>query len=100
MICALNPASQAQADSRTLKTTPAGKPRPTASQRSLDHAAIRGVDTAMKFARFGRLISAIKLIEAANPQISRETAKAIVRSFGYDSQLRWQEEKLGPTRCL
>jgi hypothetical protein len=74
--------------------------------RTRDCVAVRGVDQAIRFARFGRLISAIKYIESANPQISRETAKAIVRSFGYDCESRWpeiedqSERNRVPVRCL
>ena len=74
--------------------------------RTRECVAVRGVDQAIRFARFGRLISAIKYIESANPQISRETAKAIVRSFGYDCESRWpeienrSERNRVPIRCL
>jgi hypothetical protein len=83
-----------------MKTEPFDELGVSANRRSLNYAAIRGVDTAVRFARSGRLISAIKLIESANPGISRKTAKAVVRSFGYDSKLRWPEEDRGPLRCL
>jgi hypothetical protein len=67
---------------------------------SLEEPAIRGVEEAARFARFGRFISAIKHIELANPGIPREQAKAIVRSFGYDCDLRWPKPDMGPFRCL
>jgi hypothetical protein len=76
------------------------------NKRSFDRTTIVGVETAMKFARFGRLISAIKYIEVANLGISRETAKMIVRSFGYGGESRWQELEKWPeqdgqsVRCL
>jgi hypothetical protein len=65
-----------------------------------DYTAIRGIDEAIKLARFGRLISAIKYIEAANPEISRRKAKALVDSFGYSSEARWPDIDRQPIRCL
>ena len=65
-----------------------------------DHTAINGVQEAIKLARLGRLISAIKHIEAFNPDISRAKAKAIVDSFGYTSESRWPEIDREAPRCL
>ena len=45
-----------------------------------------GVAEAGRLARSGRLISAIKYLEAANPGLTREKAKAIVHAFGYDGE--------------
>jgi hypothetical protein len=69
-------------------------------------AGVMGADQALRFARSGMFISAIKYIESANPRFSRETAKAIVRSFGYDHESRsseserWPEQSKMPVRCL
>jgi len=74
--------------------------------RTRDHAGVRGMDQAIRFARSGMFVSAIKYIESANPRFSRETAKAIVRSFGYDRESRWPEseqwpeQSKTPVRCL
>jgi hypothetical protein len=71
-----------------------------------DLAAIAGVETALKLARSGRIISAIKHLEAANPKISRGRAKMIVHSFGYGRELHWPEQEKWPrqnrqpVRCL
>ena len=71
-----------------------------------DDLSIQGAGRAIKLAMSGNLISAIKYIEAANPDFSREKAKEIVRSFGYWGAQRWPEpeNRLGPMsqsiRCL
>jgi hypothetical protein len=65
---------------------------------SVDGIAILGVETAIKLARSGRVISAIKHIEVANPGISREKAKGIVYSFGYNGESRWPELDRWPER--
>jgi len=65
-----------------------------------------GIEAAVKLARHGKIISAIRQIETANPEISRERAKMIVRSFGYGGQSRWPElerwpeQFRQPVRCL
>jgi hypothetical protein len=75
-------------------------------ERPADPAAIMGVEIALKLARSGRIISAIKHLEAANPKISRGTAKIIVHSFGYGRELHWPEhekwpgQNRQPVRCL
>ncbi len=63
-------------------------------------SAIKGIDKVIELARSGRLISAIKHIETANPTITREQAKIIVVSLGYGHQVRWPEEDKQPLRCL
>jgi len=63
-----------------------------------DGVAIMGVERASKLARCGKVISAIKHIEKANPEISREKAKWIVYSFGYHCESRWPELERGPER--
>ena len=60
--------------------------------------AIMGVARASKLARCGKIISAIKYIEEANPEISRERAKWIVYSFGYNGESRWPELERWPER--
>ena len=68
--------------------------------------SIEGAGHAIKLAMTGNLISAIKYIEAANPDFSREKAKEIVRSFGYCGTQRWPELENWPekarmsVRCL
>ena len=63
-----------------------------------DRMTILGVKTAINFVRSGRIISAIKHIEVANPGISREKAKSIVYSFGYSCEMRWPELEKWPER--
>ena len=70
------------------------------NEPSVDRLAILGVERAIKFARCGRVISAIKHIEVANPELSREKAKEIVYSFGYHGESRWPELDKQPVRCL
>jgi hypothetical protein len=65
---------------------------------SVDGVAIMGVARASKLARCGKIISAIKYIEEANPEISRERAKWIVYSFGYNGESRWPELERWPER--
>lgn len=74
--------------------------RDASSHRCFDYAAVQGVEEAFAFARLGRLISAIKHLEAANPGISRGEARLIVESSGFGHQLRWPEEDKQPLRCL
>ena len=68
--------------------------------RSIRHAEVNGLGMAILYARRGRLISAIKHIEANNPEICRRDAKRIVEATGYGHQLRWPEEDKQPIRCL
>lgn len=49
----------------------------------MDYDKLKGIDVAMELARDGKFIFAIKHLEKVNPEISRETAKAAVESFGY-----------------
>lgn len=70
------------------------------SERAAGGAAVRGMDRAVAFARGGHLISAIKWLEANNPTLLREQAKALVRSFGYSSEGRWPESERSPVRRL
>jgi len=63
-------------------------------------ARLRGVATAIAFARSGQLISAIKYLESSNPELSREEAKAIVGSFGYSHEIKWPEQDKQTVRCL
>ena len=49
----------------------------------MDYEKLKGIDVAMALARDGKFIFAIKHLEKVNPEISRETAKAAVESFGY-----------------
>jgi hypothetical protein len=49
----------------------------------MDYSKLKGMDGANEFARNGKFIFAIKLLERLNPEISREVAKAAVESFGY-----------------
>ena len=71
-----------------------------AKARSVGCATLRGVEQAVEFARSGRIISAIKHIEAENPAITREQAKAFVQAFGYGREARWPEQQRLPVRCL
>ena len=81
--------------------TKAHKPFGTASPlRSETNTAIYGVEEANKLARSGRFISAIKYLEAANLDLSRERAKAIVNAFGCGHEGRWPENDHRPIRCL
>ncbi len=66
----------------------------------VDDTGLRGVEQAVGFARSGRLISAIKHLELANPGLAREEAKTIVRSFGYGRVVRWPEPEKLPVRRL
>ena len=66
----------------------------------MDYSAVKGVEQGIKLARSRKLISAIRHIESANPEISRERAKEIVHSFGYNSDSRWPEADRQPLRCL
>ena len=68
------------------------------NEPSVDGIAILGVEGAIKLARRGRVISAIRHIEVANPEISREKAKEIVYSFGYNCESRWPELERWPER--
>lgn len=68
--------------------------------KPFDSPEIAGVAYAMELARFGKLISAIKYIEAANPGISRGKAKTVVDSFGYNAEKRWPEVDRRLIRCL
>jgi hypothetical protein len=72
----------------------------TTQMPTVDRAAIKGLEEAKKLARFGQLISAIKYLEAANPELSRRQAKTMVDSFGYSSERRWPEMDRQPLRCL
>jgi hypothetical protein len=49
----------------------------------MNYTKLKGVDVAIDFARSGKFIFAIKHLEKANPEITREQAKAAVESFGY-----------------
>jgi len=49
----------------------------------MDFEKLKGIDVAMELARNGKFIFAIKHLEKTNPEITRETAKAAVESFGY-----------------
>jgi hypothetical protein len=82
-----------------MRTESHPPPSPTIS-RPGDLAAIKGIDSAIELARCGRLISAIKEIERANPSLSRERAKAIVRALGYGRDARWPEPDRQPQRVL
>jgi hypothetical protein len=64
----------------------------------VDPTAVAGLEDAVKLARCGRIISAIKHIERANPEISREEAKVIIYSFGYGGESRWPELERWPER--
>ena len=55
-----------------------------------------GLAWARALARAGRLISAIKHLEAVNPGLPRDTARAIVDSFGYGRESRWPEMERNP----
>jgi len=55
-----------------------------------------GLAWARALARGGRLISAIKNLEAVNPDLPRDTARAIVDSFGYGRESRWPELEKNP----
>ena len=57
----------------------------------MDYSKIKGVDAANEFARNGKFIFAIKLLERLNPELGRESAKAVVESFGYGKR-----SKAGP----
>jgi hypothetical protein len=48
---------------------------------------LRGMAVAKYFARTERFILAIKYLECANPEISRQAAMAAVASFGYEPRL-------------
>jgi hypothetical protein len=52
----------------------------------MDHSKLKGLDAANEFARNGKFIFAIKLLERLNPEITRADAKAAVDSFGYGKQ--------------
>jgi hypothetical protein len=49
----------------------------------MNTSKLKGIDVAMELARSGKFIFAIKHLERANPDLSREQAKAAVDSFGY-----------------
>ncbi|HZP58803.1 MAG TPA: hypothetical protein VFB27_00665 [Opitutaceae bacterium] len=66
-------------------------------QRS-EPGKILGLEKAAELARRGRMISAIKQIEAANPRISRTKAVKLVWSLGYGRELRWPEHEFPPAR--
>ena len=83
-----------------VKTTPFDRSRTEADECSGDSAVSRGVELAVELARGGRLISAIKCIEANNPDLTREEAKAIVQKFGYGPEVRWPEPEKLPLRRL
>jgi hypothetical protein len=83
-----------------VRTDPTNQVEENALARAVENGVFAGVEIAVRYARGGRLISAIKYIETANPMISRELAKAVVNSFGYGHELRWPEEVNRPVRCL
>jgi hypothetical protein len=62
---------------------------PDSNEPSFDYAAVKGIEHAIKLAKSGRLISAIKHLEFNNLDISRERAKSIVYSFGYVRESQW-----------
>jgi hypothetical protein len=49
----------------------------------MDYTKLKGIAVSMELARSGKFIFAIKHLEKENPEITRETAKAAVESFGY-----------------
>lgn len=71
-----------------------------AEERLRESPVWRGLAEAAEFARAGRMISAIKWLETANPSITREGAKAAVRSLGYGREVRWPEPDKLPLRRL
>lgn len=83
-----------------VKTTPFDQFAPVSNERCGDDSVLHGVERAIEFARGGRLISAIKHLEANNPALMREEAKALVYSFGYGREVRWPEPERLPARCL
>ena len=68
--------------------------------REDDGSPLYGLEEARKLARSGRFISAIKYLEAANLNVTREQAKVIVNSFGLDREFLWPENDRRPLRCL
>ena len=92
--------------SRGVSTTARNLAGASLNERFTDDVSIQGVGQAIKLAMKGNVISAIKYIEAANPEFSREKAKEIVRSFGYCGIQRWPELENWPekasqsVRCL
>lgn len=71
-----------------------------ASALEIDSSALIGMELAIRYARGGRLISAMKFIELANPWLTREQVKAVVNSLGYGDEFKWPEEQKLPVRCL
>ena len=83
-----------------VKTRPLDRFESEADEYTAADSALRGLVRAVAFARAGRLISAIKWIEANNEAITREQAKAVVRSFGYGREVRWPKPEKLPVRLL
>jgi len=71
-----------------------------ADRQTCADGAVAGMARALALARAGRLISAIKHLEATNPALARERAKAIVNSFGYRTKEIWPEAFEKPIRCM
>ena len=55
--------------------------------QAMNWTKLRGMAVAKYFARTDRFILAIKHLECANPEISRQVAMAAVASFGYELRL-------------
>lgn len=66
----------------------------------IDFRSLAGLGAALRYVQAGRYISAVKLIEDFNPELTREQAKLIVSAFGYSNEFKRQEEQQFPVRCL
>ena len=83
-----------------VKTESIGRTEAGASPRAFEDGTVQGLEKAVQYARSGRIISAIKHLEAVNPELTREQAKALVRSFDCVREARWPEQLRLPVRCL
>ena len=54
----------------------------------MDYSKLKGMAVSMELAKSGKFIFAIKHLEKENPEITRETAKAAVESFGLGKRSR------------
>lgn len=71
-----------------------------ANALEIDVTTLIGIEVAARYARGGRIISAVKFIEVANPWLTREQAKVVVNSFGFGDEFKWPEEQKFSVRCL